>query len=161
MGTVIGWQRVDTAGVEYAEVDADPARLYGQLVFADRGIPCAVSYRVDCDDSGVTTRAVVALRRAGVASSRTIIRDRDGSWTADDRTLPELVGLRDVDLPITPSTNTLPIRRLKLAIGERAHVTAAWVKFPSLDVVPLRQTTGVLLPESTSTRRRILDSVPK
>jgi len=139
MKSVIGWQRLDTAGVEYAEVESAPLRLEGQLVFSSLGDPCAVSYRVDCDDAGITTRAVVCLRRAGLVSERTIVRHPDGSWTANDLALPELIGLLDVDLSVTPSTNTLPIRRLQLAIGQRADVTAAWVKFPSLDVVPLRQ----------------------
>jgi hypothetical protein len=40
---------------------------------------------------------------------------------------------------VSPVTNTLPIRRLKLAVGEDALVTAAWVKFPELTVSPLRQ----------------------
>jgi len=46
----------------------------------------------------------------------------------------------DVDLEWSPSTNTLPIRRLALAIGESKSVSAAWVRFPSLEVQRLDQT---------------------
>jgi hypothetical protein len=38
----------------------------------------------------------------------------------------------DIDLGFSPSTNLLPIRRLKLAVGEEAEVRAAWLSFPSL-----------------------------
>jgi hypothetical protein len=51
-----------------------------------------------------------------------------------------LHGLTDVDLGITPATNTLPIRRLDPAIGESVAVTAAWVRFPELTVESLPQT---------------------
>ncbi len=51
----------------------------------------------------------------------------------------DLAGCIDVDLGITPSTNTLPIRRLNLQVGESADVTAAWVRFPELTVEPLAQ----------------------
>jgi uncharacterized protein len=74
---------------------------------------------------------------------------RDGHWfkvNNDHRThssqeieLTDLAGCIDVDLGLTPATNTLPIRRLQLEIGETATLMAAWVKFPSLDIVPLEQ----------------------
>jgi hypothetical protein len=44
-----------------------------------------------------------------------------------------------VDLAVTPSTNTLPIRRLDLAVGEGRDVVAAWVRFPGLTIEPLPQ----------------------
>jgi hypothetical protein len=40
----------------------------------------------------------------------------------------------DLDLAITPFTNTLPIRRLDLAVGDEGDVTAAYVSFPDLEV---------------------------
>jgi hypothetical protein len=45
-----------------------------------------------------------------------------------------LDGAVDVDLGVTPSTNTLPIRRLGLEIGEHADLVVAWVRFPDLAV---------------------------
>lgn len=45
----------------------------------------------------------------------------------------------DIDLSVTPSTNTIPIRRLALDIGGSEEVIAAWVRFPELTVEPLRQ----------------------
>jgi hypothetical protein len=53
--------------------------------------------------------------------------------------LPELHGISDVDLSVTPSTNTPPLRRLGLGVGQATELTAAWVRLPSLDVAPLRQ----------------------
>jgi uncharacterized protein len=55
------------------------------------------------------------------------------------RQLPGLDNCLDVDLEWSPSTNTIPIRRLGLALGESRAVTAAWVRFPSLEVQRLEQ----------------------
>jgi hypothetical protein len=140
MRHIVGWQRHDTPGVEYAEVELDPVGLDGEVIFAEEGMACVVTYRVTADPSGITTNAAVRLRRAGVISNRSLVRHANGAWTVDGRPAPQLDGLSDVDLSVTPSTNTLPIRRLNLAIGQRAEVTAAWVRFPSLEIVPLRQT---------------------
>ena len=46
----------------------------------------------------------------------------------------------DIDLNFSPSTNLLPIRRLGLAVGAEAPVTAAWLRFPSFALEPLAQT---------------------
>ena len=54
--------------------------------------------------------------------------------------VPELAGTLDVDLGFTPATNTLPIRRLALAVGESAPVRSAWLRFPELRLEPLEQT---------------------
>jgi hypothetical protein len=53
---------------------------------------------------------------------------------------PMVQGCIDVDLGFSPSTNLLPIRRLKLAMGARANVRAAWVRFPELTLEVLEQT---------------------
>lgn len=39
----------------------------------------------------------------------------------------------------TPATNTVPIRRLGLEVGETGRIAAAWVRFPELDVVASEQ----------------------
>ena len=45
-----------------------------------------------------------------------------------------LKGCTDVDLECSPATNTLPIRRLRLAVEAREQVQAAWIRFPGLTV---------------------------
>jgi uncharacterized protein len=139
MKRVIVWQRVDTVGLEFAEIAFDPLRIEGEVVLVEGGAPFAVSYRVDCDDAGMTSRASVRLKHAGARSERVLARSSTGTWTMDGVHVPELDGIADVDLSVTPSTNTPPMRRLALGVGQREEVTAAWLRFPMLDVVPLRQ----------------------
>jgi hypothetical protein len=50
-----------------------------------------------------------------------------------------LQGCVDVDLGFSPVTSLLPIRRLNLALGSRAQVRAAWVRFPELTLEVLEQ----------------------
>jgi hypothetical protein len=137
MRTVV-WKRVDTAGLEYAEIAFNPLRLQGEVVVVEAGVPFAVSYRVACDTNGATERAAVRVRCEGTDNERLLVRG-PGGWTLNGTPQPQLEGLLDVDLSVTPSTNTTPLRRLRLGIGQRAEVTAAWVKLPSFEVVPLRQ----------------------
>jgi hypothetical protein len=136
---VLVWQRVDTSGLEYAEIEWDPLRLGGDVVLVEGGERCAVVYQVDCDREARTLLASVRLKREGAQFECHLARSDDDRWTVNGSPAPQLDGLADVDLSVTPSTNTPPIRRLRLTVGQHAEVTAAWVRFPGLDVVPLRQ----------------------
>jgi uncharacterized glyoxalase superfamily protein PhnB len=77
-----------------------------------------------------------------------LARSSDNAWTVNDTPRLALDGCIDVDLGFSPSTNLLPIRRLRLAVGQRAAVRAAWVRFPELTLEVLEQ-TYTRLSEST------------
>lgn len=66
--------------------------------------------------------------------------EAEGNWSHDGHRLAQAAGCLDVDLEWSPSTNTLPIRRLGLAPGGTKAVAAAWVRFPSLEVQRIEQT---------------------
>ncbi|WP_201308778.1 putative glycolipid-binding domain-containing protein [Puerhibacterium puerhi] len=60
----------------------------------------------------------------------------DGAeWTVDGQVRRDLAAAREVDLAASPLTNTLPIRRLVLEVGQSADITTAWVAVPELTVV--------------------------
>lgn len=115
--------------------------LIGTVLGADHaGTPLRTEYRVFVDGSGLTT--AVHVRDLQGFSQRTVAltRDAKGGWTVDGLPDRELKGCTDVDLGCSPATNTLPIRRMRLAIGSSYTIKAAWVRFPELDVVPAAQT---------------------
>ncbi|HEX8321057.1 putative glycolipid-binding domain-containing protein [Longimicrobium sp.] len=138
---LILWRRVDQPGHESARVDrvGEGWWLAGTAVFADDAGPCCLSYRVACDAGWRTLRT----RVSGWIGQRTVdveIAVADGVWRMNGVEVPQVAGCVDVDLNFSPSTNLLPIRRLNLAVGERAEVRAAWLRFPSLALEPLQQT---------------------
>ncbi|WP_354540201.1 putative glycolipid-binding domain-containing protein [Roseovarius sp. MBR-6] len=73
--------------------------------------------------------------------------DGDGNWhdVIGNRALPALDGCIDVDIGITPATNTLPIKRLKLKAGESRDITVAYVPLPD-------QIDGNFLPQRADQR---------
>jgi hypothetical protein len=69
-----------------------------------------------------------------------VARTAKGVWTVDGVARRDLKGCVDVDLGCSPSTNTLPLRRLHLGIGGASTIQAAWVRFPELTVHKTAQT---------------------
>ena len=135
MSTVLWRDRVD-GGAEVARLarDGDGWRLSGTVLTQLDGRPAEARYAVSAD-AGWVTRAVEAdVRLAGGTAMLVLAHDGAGAWTRVGDPVPELAGCLDVDLEVSPVTNTLPIRRLGLAPGASAEITAAWVRFPALAV---------------------------
>ncbi|MEL6893170.1 MAG: putative glycolipid-binding domain-containing protein, partial [Actinomycetota bacterium] len=65
---------------------------------------------------------------------------------------PDLDGCEDVDVNCTPFTNTLPIRRLDLEVGDYAEITAARIDVEILGVVPTTQRYERVAPQRWSYR---------
>jgi hypothetical protein len=112
------WRSLQWPGHETARLIELPGShiIEGVVAFEQDNQPCGLSYAITCDEKWVTQR------------TRPI-----------DVDLTSLDGLIDIDLNFSPSTNTLPIRRLNLEIGQSAEVTAAWLRFPSFALQPLEQ----------------------
>jgi hypothetical protein len=71
--------------------------------------------------------------------SWTIDHEDSGIWLVNGVSAPQLTECQDVDIGATPSTNTLPIRRMHLKVGASQTLSAAWLHFPNLTVQPLFQ----------------------
>ena len=114
--------------------------LVGTVLGAEDGTPVRVEYRVLADGAGATTAVHVRDLRGFGQRTLTLTRDSKGNWTVDGVPQKALKGCFDVDLGCSPSTNTLPIRRLRLGVGASKTIQAAWVRFPSLAVEKTPQT---------------------
>jgi hypothetical protein len=130
------WQRLDVAGLEYCRLWTEPDgfRLEGTLIVVEEGEPQRVHYEVGCTPAWETRSATISLTTGEATRQLRLAAETTG--------LADLAGCVDVDVSLTPATNTLPIRRLgllDLPVGESREVTAAWVRFPELSVEPLPQ----------------------
>jgi hypothetical protein len=141
--TRVAWRRSDeVAADEHCTLTLRDGglSLVGTVLGAEGGLPIRIEYRVLADGAGMTTAAPVRDLRGFDARTIGLERDAKGNWSVDGERMPALKGCTDVDLGCSPSTNTLPIRRLRLAVGASRTIQAAWVRFPELVVVKAAQT---------------------
>lgn len=136
------WRRLDVPGREEACVDrtSNGWCLTGRLEVTEANVVAQICYAIECDHEWRTRSASVTGETNGEAIRFDLTANGLGQWTRDSSPLPELSGALDIDLGFTPATNTLPIRRLGLAIGECAPVRSAWLRFPELRLELLEQT---------------------
>lgn len=139
------WTNWEGAGLEFCALEeaADGLRLQGSVVGTREGLYGAF-YAVRTD-ALVRTREVEVLYAGGARLH--VVSDGEGRWhdLLHDTPLPDLDGCLDVDIGVTPATNTLPIRRLRLAAGESRDISVAYVPLPS-------EITGGFLPNRAEQR---------
>jgi uncharacterized protein len=144
------WRWIQSTGIERFELLQMPREriLRGTIITSAEAGPAEARYEVVCDDSWQTRRADVSLRD-GSGERILQITVEGGQWYANGRMNETLARCTDIDLEWSPSTNTIPMQRLRLAVGERSGpIVAAWVRFPHLRLQPLLQEY-----ERTSERR--------
>ena len=136
------WRRLDVPGHEDARIERilDGWRLDGEVEVEEAATAARIRYAIECHADWRTRTALVEGETDGAPFRFALASDGKGLWTRNGVSLPELSGALDVDLGFTPATNTLPIRRLALTVGETAPVRSAWLRFPELALEPLEQT---------------------
>jgi uncharacterized protein len=139
--TYILWHCAGLASSEYASLsDGDNGhRLQGLTVMPLEDRPCHIEYTVAVDAAWSPHFVTATITTPTQTTTRQIERDADRHWRLDGQVAVHLDACTDVDLGWTPATNTIPIRRLDLAVGETEAISAAWIRFPEFDVIVSQQ----------------------
>lgn len=90
-------------------------------------------------DRSFKTRSLLVEKTQGRTVAERRVELRSDGWFVDGKSRADLNECTDIDIEASPVTNTIPIRRSKLKVGGRVDLTAAWVRFPSLTMSPLKQ----------------------
>jgi uncharacterized protein len=133
---VARWQDWSDKGIEHTVVTCAQKSnsADGVVIVAAEGQHFAVRYQIRCDSSWTLEHACVQI--VGEQRKVEFVSDGRGKWTdASGSPLPALDGAIDIDLSVSPFTNTLPIRRLQLAKGSSAEIRAVYLHFPDLAIV--------------------------
>lgn len=136
MATTVLWRRLDLPGLDRCTVEQAPDgfRIAGTALAVVEGAPCEIRYSVLTGPGWLTHTVGAHVTGLGADRRLALSYDSETGWRVSDTPLIDLFGAVDVDFAWTPATNTLPIRRLGLEVGESAEVTVALIDFPGHDV---------------------------
>jgi len=141
MHTIIArWQDWSSRGLEHLVLNEGPdqivadAAILGTIndhVFAAR-------YKILCDSYWRVKR--VEINEIGSDLTVELASNGVGNWVDGTGVpQPQLANAIDIDISITPFTNTLPIRRLNLPRGQSQEILAVYIQLPNLAVTTDRQ----------------------
>ncbi len=132
------WVSWTNVGLEHLALtwSEEGVRADGVVIGVEGGVPFRVRYEVRCEAGWRVREVKVASLVSGGASVR-LLADGEGRWTMPEgEAIPALDGCVDVDISVTPFTNTLPIRRLGLVPTESAEISVAYLDGAALQPWP-------------------------
>jgi hypothetical protein len=130
------WSPWTSPGLEHLQVvtQSDGIVADGLILGVGEQEPFRARYEIQCDHLW-KLRAVQINLLGGVSRSLHLVTDGEGSWATErGEALPSLTGCLDIDISVTPFTNTLPIQRLALQSGTSATLNMAYITVPKLQL---------------------------
>src|SRR5919107_633350 len=129
------WANQANTGLEHFylrrgnEITAD-----GIVIGVEENVSFRIRYQIRCDLRWQVRKVIVKSLEENEPTIR-FMSDGFGNWTNESGNLmSELKGCFDVDITATPFTNTLPIRRLSLTVGESAEIRVVYFTIPDMKV---------------------------
>jgi uncharacterized protein len=141
------WNNWSGNGIEHLVLTEGPDKIIAEatIISTTESEVFAARYRILCDKSWRVRKAQIAL--VGENGIVELASDGAGNWAdGSAKPLPQLASAIDIDISITPFTNTLPIRRLRLQTEQSANIYAVYIQMPRLTVTTDRQRYTCLEP---------------
>ncbi len=105
------------------------------LAFDEQDAPFRLTYRLIWEESWRVRAVEVTVATEHYTRSLSLQTDGHGRWQdGDGHLIDALDGCTDVDIWPTPFTNSFPIRREPMAVGERREFRMAWIVAPDLTI---------------------------
>lgn len=125
------WRGVEVDGLERLRIDQGSSIQIHSVIDSARG---RYSYEIECERDW--TFRTLHLESAGDELAVDLESDGHGSWTHNGLLRDDLAECVDIDLSASPFTNSLPLRRHPLDIGDEEDFVMAFVEFTDLTVFP-------------------------
>ena len=105
------------------------------LAFDEEHGPFRLTYRLTWDETWQLRDAELVVATEHFTRLLNLQTNGQGRWRhRDGRSIDDIDGCLDVDIWPTPFTNSFPIRREPMAVGERRQFRMAWISAPDLTV---------------------------
>lgn len=99
-----------------------------------------IEYLIKANDKWETTSFQLKTQVSNKREVLNYYSDGKGNWTKNGKPVNEFNDCIDIDIPLTPFTNTLPINRLKLSIHESRQIKVLYLDLLNDEIKPVRQT---------------------
>ncbi|ACU61582.1 putative glycolipid-binding domain-containing protein [Chitinophaga pinensis] len=133
------WKGIYYNTLEYLHIQSDMGHTTeGNITGLVNEQPLHVRYKIETNTQWeVSSVHITILEHTEIALQFT---RRDNRWH-DRQGIIHVIfdDCTDIDISLTPFTNTLPINRLQLPVGASAEIAVLYFDLPAIEVKPARQ----------------------
>ncbi|SFM92547.1 hypothetical protein SAMN05428949_1338 [Chitinophaga sp. YR627] len=133
------WKGIYYKTLEYLHIQSDTAHVIeGNITGLVNEQPLHVRYKIEANTQWEMSSVHITVLEH-TEKELQFVR-RDGRWHDKQGTIHGIFdACIDIDISLTPFTNTLPINRLKLPVGASEEITVLYFDLPAMDVKPAKQ----------------------
>lgn len=96
-------------------------------------------YHIQTNNNGETIFAQISCHHNDHIQSIKLEGDGKGNWLQDGKPAPQFDQCIDIDIPLTPFTNTLPINRLQLSEKEEQQIRVIYIDLLQQQITAVKQ----------------------
>ena len=98
-----------------------------------------VEYQIKTNENWETIFFEIKSRHSNTTEHLKFESDGKGNWFSNNKRADQFNGCIDIDIPLTPFTNTLPIKRLNLKQGEEQQIRVIYLDMLEGKIKPVHQ----------------------
>ncbi|TCS85062.1 hypothetical protein EDD80_11545 [Anseongella ginsenosidimutans] len=142
MNAILHWKGCEYASRESCRitVSSECMEAVSTIEGSYRDIAYLVKYRILANSYWEVTGFSIESQINGEEHKIVLQSNGKGDWTTDGgRPIELFKGCIDIDISLTPFTNTLLIRRLDLSLGEASEIQVLYLDILNGETKPVRQ----------------------
>jgi hypothetical protein len=141
MQTNLLWTGREYYSLENCLVDIRPGQseITSTIIGKYTEVLYKVDYTIRTNQHWETIHVEINAQHQDLTQHVILKGDGKGNWILNNKPAHEFDGCIDVDIPLTPFTNTIPIRRLKLGESEAKEISVVYCDLLQQQLKPVRQ----------------------
>lgn len=134
------WKGLAEESLEYCSIYyKDDISVRSAIVGRHDRLPYKVNYEIELDRNWMMKSVVIRSSLCNMDQTIALQYDGYGHWFSDTKEWKHLEGCTDIDISLSPFTNTLPVNRLNMAVGETCETTVVYLDIPEFRIAKERQ----------------------
>ncbi|WP_118973146.1 putative glycolipid-binding domain-containing protein [Taibaiella koreensis] len=134
------WKGLTMESLEYCSVYfKDALSVRSAIVGRYEQLPFKVDYEIEMDRNWNTRSVEIRSSLCNMDQRIALQHDGLGHWYSEDREWKQLEGCTDIDISVSPFTNSLPINRLNMAAGATLEITVVYIDIPHFRIAQEHQ----------------------
>lgn len=141
MATTITWDGIEYNSAENCTIHVLPGSIEVNSVITGnyKGDVYQVDYKIRLDITWQVKECLINSKVNNTARSWLLHKDTGGGWQLSNELLPGTENCFDIDITVTPFTNSLPINRLQLQKNEPCEISVIYFDILVNDVRIVKQ----------------------
>jgi hypothetical protein len=122
------WKGLESDTMEFCRISLDEwINVKSCIVGCSDGVPLKVEYEVVLSKGWIISDFTIKAWLSNSEQSLHLRHNGNGKWFNNDKELKQLEGCLDIDISLTPFTNSLPVNRIKPALNHKTKIEVVYI----------------------------------